>query len=67
MQGIKRAHWELKRKQAYGVWDIFNASKDSVAWYYTSMPDAFGNWVGIFTTPLTFQLMLFTFPFQIFG
>jgi hypothetical protein len=36
MQGIKRAHWELKRKQAYGVWDIFNASKDSVAWYYNS-------------------------------
>jgi len=26
-----------------GVWDIFNASKDSVAWYYTSMLDAFGN------------------------
>jgi hypothetical protein len=26
-----------------GVWDIFNASKDSVACYYTSMPDAFGN------------------------
>jgi hypothetical protein len=26
-----------------GVWDIFNASKDSVAWYYISMPDAFGN------------------------
>jgi len=23
------------------VWDIFNASKDSVAWYYTSMLDAF--------------------------
>jgi hypothetical protein len=26
-----------------GVWDIFNASKESVAWYYTSMLDAFGN------------------------
>jgi hypothetical protein len=26
-----------------GVWDIFNASKDSVAWYYTSVLDAFGN------------------------
>jgi hypothetical protein len=26
-----------------GVWDIFNASKDSVAWYYISMLDAFGN------------------------
>ena len=26
-----------------GVWDIFNASKDSGAWYYTSMLDAFGN------------------------
>jgi len=26
-----------------GVWDIFNASMDSVAWYYISMPDAFGN------------------------
>ncbi|MDW7777200.1 MAG: hypothetical protein SCH39_12840 [Methanosarcinales archaeon] len=26
-----------------GVWDIFNASKDSVAWYYTSMLVAFGN------------------------
>ena len=26
-----------------GVWDIFNASKDSDAWYYTSMADAFGN------------------------
>jgi len=26
-----------------GVWDIFNASKDSVAWYYISMPDAFSN------------------------
>ena len=26
-----------------GVWDIFNSSKDSVAWYYTSMLDAFGN------------------------
>jgi len=24
-----------------GVWDIFNASKTSVAWYYTSMLDAF--------------------------
>ena len=26
-----------------GVWDIFNASKDLVAWYYIFMPDAFGN------------------------
>jgi hypothetical protein len=26
-----------------GVWDIFNASKDSVAWYYTSMLNAFAN------------------------
>ena len=26
-----------------GVWDIFNASKDSVAWYYISMLDAFGD------------------------
>lgn len=26
-----------------GVWYIFNASKDSVAWYYISMLDAFGN------------------------
>jgi len=26
-----------------GVWDIFNASMDSVAWYYISMLDAFGN------------------------
>jgi len=25
------------------VWDIFNASKESVAWYYISMPNAFGN------------------------
>jgi len=25
------------------VWDIFNASKTSVAWYYISMLDAFGN------------------------
>jgi hypothetical protein len=57
MQGIKRAHWELKRKQAYGVWDIFNASKDSVARYYISMLDIFGNGdEGIFTTPLTMHL-----------
>ena len=56
MQGIKRAHWELKRKQAYGVWDIFNASKDSVALYYNYMLDAFGNGVRIFTTPLTMHL-----------
>ena len=26
-----------------GVWDIFNAPKDSVAWYYTSMLNAFAN------------------------
>ncbi|MBW6518461.1 MAG: hypothetical protein K0A89_08175 [ANME-2 cluster archaeon] len=26
-----------------GVWDIFNVSKTSVAWYYTSMLDAFGD------------------------
>ena len=26
-----------------GVWGIFNASKDSVAWYYTSMLNAFAN------------------------
>jgi len=26
-----------------GVWDIFNASKTSVAWYYISMLAAFGN------------------------
>ena len=25
------------------VWDIFNTSKDSVAWYYISIQDAFGN------------------------
>ena len=26
-----------------GMWDIFNAPKDSIAWYYISMLDAFGN------------------------
>jgi hypothetical protein len=26
-----------------GVWDIFNALKDSVAWYYISMLNVFGN------------------------
>jgi len=35
-----------------GVWGIFNASKESVAWYYISMLDAFGNGdEGISDTP----------------
>ncbi|MBC2708995.1 MAG: HD domain-containing protein [ANME-2 cluster archaeon] len=35
-----------------GVWGIFNALKESVAWYYISMLDAFGNGdEGISDTP----------------
>ena len=39
IQDIIRDHDRL----GDGMWDIFNAPKDSIAWYYRSMLDAFGN------------------------